>query len=277
MSAGDINMARTVEAEVEAIQAEVQRVKRQCAERADVRTPLTAGPDAFGSALELLASADARAAHLWLVRHRDAVDQYPHGRGLQKVPSDVLALSHHIAAWRPIDRWHSAPAAVRRTYSRRVAALARDLAEALAEEVRPEVPAACDLFDSEVIEDAMDADPACRPIPLVIATVGGLSRAGGLARIYPGWRKQLSRQQLVPMLSRLAKHVESKELVRLSDARPKTGNANHRSFARHLSDWFERSYGEVPNGIVADLVNLMLPSLDSTATDVSVREWRGMK
>jgi len=228
---------------------------------------------AFANALELLASEGAAAAHRWIIKHREGDCIYLFGP--TSPPKDVVDLAHHIADWAPISLWQASPASARRAYCKRVAKLARDLAALLNENVRPDLPTAWNLFDPQLIQAALEADPSFRPVPLLIEQAGVRRRAR--ARIKPAWPRPLRLQRTGPMLSRLAEHVESAQHDRLTDSRPNTGNPHQRTAARHLAAWFQQNYRRIPNEVVADLVNLMVPSRDSPATDVSVREWRGAK
>ena len=220
---------------------------------------------ALANALDALAKPDCSEVHRWVVRRRRGDELYPYGRAIQVVPEDLRLLARHMAEWAPIDRWQSAPAAVRRAYSKRVAELARVLAVALDEDVRPGLPNPWDLFDAPIVEAALMADPTYAALrPVRVDKGGSIIECDG--RIYPEWPRLLRRQQLTSMLARLAVQVEASQHEQKRDARPRTGDPNHRVLARHLAAWFEQSYDEVPNGMVAVLVNVMLPSRDSPAT-----------
>ncbi len=230
----------------------------------------------FNQALRHMTSSDGLKVHRWLAKQRvRARSGDTQGRAHPYLFDDLLGLLHHIAAWRPIDQWQSAPSKVRQKYASRVSELARDLAKALDESKRPSWPSAFHLFDPDVLHHALNVDPSYkRPFRAVIDSKAN----GGVFEIAatsdPHWPRQLERQQLVPLLLRLAEHVERARHSRVPDARPGTGIPNQRTLSRHLAEWFAEHYdGKVPHDQVANLVNAMVPSEDSPATRVTVRQW----
>lgn len=214
--------------------------------------------------LEQLAAKDATPIRLrhWLIAKRGELAP-PAG----DPPWDLCMLAMHIKGHSLLTAWERLPA---KTRARQVARVTR-LAAALAHELRTsEVP---------IIEPAMHLFE-----PALLDAAFGTGRQMRVHRQreigdYTQWSvpSALLDQQLVSMLDRLSLKVKDAAQPRQRDTRPNTRNADQRAFARHLADWFWMRYESVPNGVVADLVNLFMSQADPPATDDSVREWRGAK
>ncbi|MCG3189299.1 MAG: hypothetical protein LKCHEGNO_01619 [Burkholderiaceae bacterium] len=239
--------------------------------------------------LEKLAARDASATGIrhWLIAHR----------GRSRRPADdppwgLIMLAVSIRYHRTLTAWERVPAKAR---AKQIARLAR-LVEALVRELRttdvPAIAPAIYLFDPAVLDDAFGEH---RRLSL---------DKDGHTQVNNWWElplklRPLLDQQLAPLLEKLAEQLKpgtrhAPAAFRVEavthgvappasiyrtprDARPNTGEPDQRVFARHLVGFFKAQYGLVPNGVIADLVNMVMPDAEPLATEESIRDWRGIK
>ena len=207
----------------------------------------------------------------------------------------------YIALWfgnfQELSEWETAPAEKREGHSLRVAKLARDLANALEEPIRPYYPPALELFDEERAVDIIRSLPEQTAEVLLNGTGYAHDwhpRQGRDTRYQRGEydRRSYSSdaalnlasrfdspepQLLSSMLRRLADLAEQKCREPKRDARPKTANANARAFARHLAKEFEFKFNRTPNDVIAACVCLRFPDLENPPNEDTIRAWRGAR
>lgn len=232
--------------------------------------------------LRLLCKSEAKPVHQWLIRRRLGPGRWAQGHTAEDLPWDMYGLATHIALWSPLRAWDAAPAAERRRYVKRVTRLAAQLAAELRAPIRPTIPSAIDLFDHAIIMRARLGPDDEREGRLRELIAGFRSLDAGQPSHQSAyddidWKEYLQLQDLAGVLDQLAERIASAEFDARPDARPMAGNANQRHAARHLADWFDEHYGRVPNVLVADLLNLMLPDSNPPADEELVRDWRGVK
>lgn len=211
--------------------------------------------------LELLLSSNPDAVKVveWLERNNDKKRNH----FLQK----IAFLADKLTSYKEIDAWEGAPMKDRISHSRRVTKLARELAAALDEDIRPTYPPALELFDEERAIDIMRALSSKWYFGHLSTKAKKLSRRF----LSPDY------QRLQPMLKRLAIFSEEATKAEQRDKRPSFPNANARAFARQLAGYFKQFYDRTPNEIIAACVCLKFPEIDPVPDESTIRAWRGAK
>jgi hypothetical protein len=273
----------------------------------------------LSEALDLLLSdaEDAQKFRKWLINKAARPGRGETGSPATRVKdweAEVFAVALQFAYFQPLRTWEAASSEKRGAHRDRVARLARELAEALEEDIRPFYPSALELFDED---QALNILRAMAPALAEALSRGerygkqsDYSTAGGYAAgiAHPGearcWRSREAAAasgfevpiphsgdayQIFPLkceglqgfpslLRRLADYAEEKKHEGRRDARPNTGCPNHRAFARHMLNCLAQYYAEEAEPsltVIAALVNLKFPG--AGATEAKVREWVGLK
>lgn len=187
---------------------------------------------------------------------------------------EAFKLAQAVARFAPLAPWERLSAEQRQDHARRVARLARELAAAFEADAAPEYPGALALLDEATARalapgllsvGAADFHPLAEfPPPLTAREL--------LARAFRD-----TPQPLAPMLRELAAVADRKATERRRDTRPNTGAADARAFARDLGGWLAAAYGRPADAVVAALVRLRFPDIETPPDESTVRGWRGTK
>lgn len=203
----------------------------------------------------------------------------------QKWEANLILLANVFVEFKELTGWETAPAKYRNQHTWRVIKHARELANALEETPRPLYPTAIELFDEEIAAEIIKAMPEEEaryllggtrfdPDRLWMINEDGsphyLSAAKNLASRFPS-------QELPTMLRRLAAIAEQKAKEPKRDYKPNQTYPNARTFARHLAEYFEQSYGYPFDHVIAACVYLKYPELDPPPNEDTVRGWRGAR
>jgi hypothetical protein len=219
-----------------------------------------------------------------------------HEKPLEVAPCEewearLIFLADWFTDFQALTEWEIAPMKKRSRSAQRVARLARDLASALEETLRPYYPTALELFDEEQALDIIRALPEQTAKALLACTGYSIDWQRGCQRtdFDLGYYRSSAAsnlasrfsypeaQRLPSMLRRLADTTEKQIKEPKRDLRAKTNHANSRVFARYLADHFLRQYNHTPDEVIAACVSLKFPYLDSPPTKDTIRDWRGAK
>lgn len=188
-------------------------------------------------------------------------------------------LVSEICSFVPLDAAEARSAKRRKAWAAKASRLATQLAEALAEVDAPPAPDLLTLFDVSLQDRAsramvQDNLMSVGQVGLVRARldIDGHAVNTELMR-YPAQMGPLLEQEVQPALLRLAAWAKTSATERTRDARPNTSSPDARVLARDLASWFKRTFGEFSSAVVAELVALRLPNLDSPTTAKDVDEW----
>lgn len=186
----------------------------------------------------------------WVAKNGEAHRDF--GRGCTH-PIQVAFLAVLVATRRPVSAWEMLLRKEREERVRAISSAARELSRLMELPDSPPPPSALLLFDPENVPQQLHQ---------------GLRASSTPAELRP-----LQAQELSPMLQRLAAQAEQSMHARVRDARPRTGSASARVLARALADWFETKYLVVPKAVIAELINLAMPSLDDPVDKTHIRDW----
>ena len=250
--------------------------------------------------LELLLSSspEAKKVRVWLKRNARewVIEHSEFFRGCQPWEAELWHLSQLFMDFSLMGKWERASAQERATHSMKVAKLARQLANAIGEEIRPYYPPALEFFDDERAVDIIRRFGKQSAEALLSTTGYSADSQDGYERGKldcfdhgePQWRRSPAHalassllfpqwQELSPMLRRLAEHAEQSLKEPKRDKRPNIPNADARAFARYLADDFKLFFGKTPNEVIAACVVLKFPNIDPPPDESTIRDWRGVK
>jgi len=209
--------------------------------------------------------------------------------------AELWFLSRQFLHFQPMGVWEKASAEERIKHSMKVANLARRLAVALNEDIRPYYPPALDLFDPERAVDIIRCLPSEQANSLLSCTGFSIDWRDGYERGSPAWYEDnepkwespahsLSMlfcfpeyQKLSSMLKRLADHTEEQAREPKRDQRPSVPGADARAFARELANHFQLFFNLTPNEVIAACVAIKFPELDPPPDEATIRRWRGAR
>lgn len=172
--------------------------------------------------------------------------------------------------FKPLSKWDSAPKEYKDNYSQRVARLARELAEALEEDIRPgDIPVLL-YFDDDAALNLFNRLAASVGVKINV-------QANDASLLLAQETESYAPQKFPSLLRRLAQGMEYVATWEIRDKRPNTGQPNARTLARYLSEYFESTYKKTPNSVIAACVRLMLPEIDPPPGEEDIRQWRGAR
>lgn len=207
----------------------------------------------------------------------DGWDGYASRTGrLDMKPLHCAWLVSEICSFVPLDASEARSAHRRQAWAAKASRLAAQLAQALTEVDAPPAPRLLTLFDVSLQDRASRAMGQADSGPVGWVRVR-LDKDGHCVNTelmrYPNQMGPLLEQEVQPALLRLAAWAKASATERKRDARPNTTSPDARVLARDLASLFMRTFAESPCAVVAELVALGLPNLDSAPTAKDVDEW----
>jgi hypothetical protein len=204
---------------------------------------------------------------------------------------NLLTVHRFLVNFFELDSWEMASQQVRIEHGLRVAKLARELARELKNPDGPYYPSVLQFFDEDCAVTIIKAMPEDTQVALLSCTRYAASPDGG-AGIDTATNEQLylsaaralaarvsfpAEQTFSPLLERLADYAQKKIVEPRRDARPNTGDANARAFAKSLAEDFKILFGRIPNEVIAACVCLRYPEMESPPNADTIRDWRGAR
>ncbi len=200
-----------------------------------------------------LAMPEWAAIRNWLVDNHGCLAAAAGHDGAETPLTQACALAMFVATRKPLTAWEGVSATDRSDRIERIANLSGELAKLLAKTDNPALPVALDLFDVENVPAAL---------------IAGLSLVDA-----PKELLVLRRQQVGPILKRLAAVIARERRRRVRETRPNTGAPNVRALGRETAAWFERQYSTTPYEVIADIVTLATEKERGSMGAGEVREW----
>ena len=210
------------------------------------------------------------------------------GVGQEGWEARLTAIGHFFSTFAELSEWEVAAGNKRLAHCVKVGKLARELATALEESVRPYYPPALCFFDEDRIVDIIKCLPDDITAGLLSNTKygegTGLIEAETGEKVYLSassmllrWMANHEDQELHKLLKSIATYADKNAAEQRRIGRPNTGHPNARAFALHLAENFDETFHCMPNEVIAACVCLKYPQLENPPNADTIRDWRGAK